>query len=225
MTHIFITGGGRGIGRELVAQSLDKGWRVSTSVRSAVTIKDMAADFPGAEAYQFDVTDFKAVEAAAASVSGEIDILINNAGIIGPERQSTEEMDFDGFRNTFDVNVLAPLKLAQVFAKNLQKSDNPRLINISSQMGRMHTASSDRIAYRASKSALNKVTQALATDLEPDGISCIAMHPGWVRSDMGGPAADISPQESAAGILNVAENLSIKQTGQFIDWNGAVQSW
>ena len=89
----------------------------------------------------------------------------------------------------------------------------------------MEFSASDRIAYRASKAALNKITQALATDLKQEGITCISMHPGWVQTDMGGAEADITPQESAAGILNVIQSITIEETGKFIDWDGTPRSW
>ncbi|KAG1702960.1 C-factor [Nymphon striatum] len=99
-----------------------------------------------------------------------------------------------GFAKTMATNVFAPLKVTQVFLPLLKQGSNPRMVNISSKMGRMEFDASDRIAYRASKSALNKVTQGLATDLKKDGITCIAMHPGWVQTDMGSSAADVTPQ-------------------------------
>jgi NAD(P)-dependent dehydrogenase (short-subunit alcohol dehydrogenase family) len=117
------------------------------------------------------------------------------------------------------------LKVAQVFLPLLKQGSSPRLINISSKMGRMEFSASDRIAYRASKAALNKVTQGLATDLKEDGITCIAMHPGWVQSDMGGAQADITPQESAQGILKVIQSITLDDTGKFIDWDGTPRSW
>jgi len=175
----------------------------------------------------FDVTDHAAIEKVANAFHSPIDVLVNNAGIIGPatDAQTTLEMDFDGFAKTLETNVLSPLKIAQVFLPLLKQGNNPRLINISSKMGRMEFSASDRIAYRASKAALNKVTQALATDLKEEGISCISMHPGWVQSDMGGAQADISPEQSAKGILQVISSLTIGDTGKFIDWDGIARSW
>ena len=225
MTTILITGAGRGIGFELARQSLEKGWNVVGSVRTVEAQRELAQKLPQMAVLNFDVTDHPAVEKVANAFHSPVDILINNAGIIGPAEQSTTQMDFDGFATTMAVNVLAPLHVTQVFLPLLKESENPRIVNISSKMGRMEFATSDRIAYRASKAALNKVTQGLATDLRADGVSVVAMHPGWVQTDMGGSAADITPVESAAGILSVAENLTLDQTGSFIDWDGVARSW
>ncbi|MEM9277156.1 MAG: SDR family oxidoreductase [Pseudomonadota bacterium] len=225
MTTILITGAGRGIGFELARQSLEKGWDVVGSVRSVEAQRELAQKLPQMAVLNFDVTDHQAIEKVANAFHRPIDVLINNAGIIGPDQQSTTDMDFHGFAKTLEVNVLAPLKIAQVFLPLLKESENPRIINISSKMGRMEFSTSDRIAYRASKAALNKVTQGLAIDLKPDGVSVIAMHPGWVQSDMGGPSADITPPKSAEGILKVAETLRPEQSGSFIDWDGVQRAW
>ncbi|MDJ0613741.1 MAG: SDR family oxidoreductase [Rhizobiaceae bacterium] len=225
MTRILITGAGRGIGFELAKQSIEKGWDVVGSVRSVDAQRKLAQELPQMAVLNFDVTDYPALEKIANAFHSPIDILVNCAGIITPDRQSTLDMDFEGFAKTLEVNVLAPLKVAQVFLPLIRESQNGRIINISSQMGRMEFSASDRIAYRASKAALNKVTQGLATDLQGKGVSVIAMHPGWVSTDMGGAQAPVTPQESAAGILKVAEGLGIEETGKFIDWDGTPRSW
>ncbi|MEM9332619.1 MAG: SDR family oxidoreductase [Pseudomonadota bacterium] len=226
MTTIMITGAGRGIGLELARQSVAKGWNVIGSVRSVEAQRALAGALPQMAVLNFDVTDHKALENIANAFQRPIDVLINNAGILNPpSRQSTLDMDYDGFAQMLNVNVMGPMKVVQVFLPFIREGENPRIINISSKMGRMAFSHSDRIAYRASKAALNKVTQAQATDLREDGITVVAMHPGWVQSDMGGPTADITPAESASGILNVAETLTLDQTGTFIDWDGTSRSW
>lgn len=225
MTTLLVTGAGRGIGYELAKQAVGKGWEVIGSVRSVDAQRKLAAEIPQMAVLNFDVTDRSAIDKIANAFHRPLDILINNSGIIGPQTQSTLNMDFDGFAETFAVNVFGPLKVAQTFLPLLKESQNPRIINISSKMGRMEFSASDRIAYRASKAALNKVTQGLATDLRSEGITIVAMHPGWVQTDMGSAAADITPAESAAGILNVAERLTLEDTGQFIDWDGTSRSW
>ncbi|MEZ5812025.1 MAG: SDR family oxidoreductase [Rhizobiaceae bacterium] len=226
MTTILITGTNRGIGLEMAKQALAKGWRVIGSARGAVTDPDAhICEHPQFLDLQFDVTDHEAVRAAAAKVDEPIDILINNAGIIGPQRQSTRDMDFDGFARTLAVNTMAPLAVAQAFLPHLQRSERPRLLTVSSRMGSLSYRSSDRIAYRASKAAVNKVMQGLATDLAPLGIAVAVLHPGWVRTDMGGAGADISPAESAEGILRIAETLDMDKTGSFLNWDGTVVPW
>lgn len=226
MTTILITGTNRGIGLELARQALAKGWTVYGSARGEVTDPDAhICHHPKFHDLVFDVTDHAAVRAAAAGLAAPIDILINNAGIIGPERQSTLDMDFDGFAETLAVNSLAPLAVAQAFLPQLKQSPNPRILTISSQMGRMSYAKSDKIAYRASKAAVNKVMQGLATDLKPMGVAVALVHPGWVRTDMGGAGADIDATESAAGILALAEGLTLDGTGQFYNWDGSSAEW
>ncbi len=221
MTSIFITG----IGFQLVYQALEKGWKTAGSVRSQKDYKRLAKELPGATILQFDVTDFSAIDKAATSFNEPIDILINNAGVIGPSRQSTTDMDFDGFAHTLLVNTLAPLKVSQAFLPNLRKGVNSRLVTISSAMGLMQQSKSDRIAYRTSKTAVNKIMQGLATDLREEKICVIAMHPGWVQSNMGGSNADVTVTDSAAGILDVVSSLTMADTCRFIDWNGEHKDW
>ncbi|MEM5474310.1 SDR family oxidoreductase [Hoeflea sp. AS60] len=226
MTTILITGTNRGIGLELAKQALAKGWTVYGSARTVVTDSDAhICDHPRFHDMVFDVTDHAAVRAAAAGLATPIDILINNAGTIGPERQSTLDMDFDGFAETFAINTLAPLAVVQAFLPNLKLSANPRILTVTSWMGSLSHASSDRIAYRASKAAVNKVMQGLATDLKPMGIAVANLHPGWVRTDMGGAGADIDAATSAGGILKIAEALTLDGTGKFYNYDGSPLAW
>ena len=226
MTTILITGTNRGIGLELARQALEKGWTVYGSARRPVSDPDAhICQHPGFTDLLFDVTNHAAVRAAAAKIDAPIDILINNAGIIGPSRQSTLDMDFDGFAQTLAVNTIAPLAVIQAFLPHLKRSENPRVLTVSSRMGSMNLSSSDRIAYRASKAAVNKVMQGLATDLAPLGIAVASLHPGWVRTDMGGASADIAPKESAEGILRIAETLDMDRTGTFLNWDGSQLDW
>ena len=219
MTTILITGAGRGIGRQLAIQSAQRGWRVLGSVREA-------GDAPqGCEPLIFDVTDEAAIRAAAESVTGPVDILINNAGIIGPARQSVAEMDFGGFAHTLDVNVLGPLRVTQAFLGHLERGQGPRVLTVSSFMGSLSYSKSDRIAYRASKAAVNRMVRGMATDLKPRGIAVVSLHPGWVKTDMGGQGADITPEQSAGGILAIAEALTLEGTDRFLNWDGDELPW
>lgn len=225
MTSILITGANRGIGFALAQEALDRGWTVYGSARTKEQASDLESKLPGVTALVFDVRDAEAVKTVAASFEGPLDILINNAGIIGPERQSTLDMDFDGFAETLAINTLAPLVVAQAFLPALRKAENARILSISSQMSWMGYASSDRIAYRASKAALNKVMQGLATDLEPESITVGLIDPGWVRTDMGGVAANVEPDAVAKGVLSICTKLSPAQTGKFFKWSGEERSF
>lgn len=223
MSTIVITGAGRGIGRELARLALAGGHAVYGSVRSQTDAARLRLDFGEAVTpLVFDVTDRAAIDRAAAAIACPVDILINNAGIIGPppERQSPLAMDFDGFAETLAINTMAPLAVSQAFLPAIRRSEHGRILTISSQMSFMGYRKPDQIAYRASKAAVNKVMQGLATALEPENIAVALVDPGWVRTDMGGADADLDPTEVGSGILTLAETLTMSQTGRFFRWSG-----
>ena len=226
METILVTGASRGIGRALVAEGRARGHRMIAGVRHGEDALHLSAQTGGGvQALVLDVTDAGSLAAAAASLGGPVDVLVNNAGVIGPDCQSVLDMDFDGFLRTLDVNTLGPLRVVQAFLPHLRQSVRPRILTITSQMGMMAYRKSDRVAYRASKSAVNKVMQALATDLEDEGIAVQLIHPGWVRTDMGGPGADIAPEESAAGIMDRIGALTLDKTATFVDYAGRTIPW
>jgi NAD(P)-dependent dehydrogenase (short-subunit alcohol dehydrogenase family) len=223
MPTILITGAGRGIGLELARVFGVAGYQVITTVRNAAQCK---SDLSFSEIIETEVTDAASVLALGRALQHRtLDILINNAGIIGPENQSVSSMDFEGFSKTLEVNTIAPLRIVQALLPALQKSTNGKIITISSNMGSLSYAMPDHIAYRASKAAANKVVQCLASELESKGIAVASIHPGWVRTDMGGGSADIDVQESAAGIKAVVEKLSLQTTGKFWNYDGSALAW
>ena len=211
MTHILITGCNRGIGRALAEASLARGWQVTGTSRTTVDLPINVIDC--------EMADVTKLSQAFVDIK-PLDILINNAGVIGPDRQAPLDMDFAGFRQTLTVNTLAPLAVAQACLPALRARTGSRILSVSSQMSWMGYAKSDRIAYRASKAALNKVMQGLATDLEPEGIAVALLDPGWVRTDMGGDAAEEDVGEVANGILSVADQLDLAHTGKFFRFTG-----
>jgi NAD(P)-dependent dehydrogenase (short-subunit alcohol dehydrogenase family) len=226
MTAILITGAARGIGRALCEDALRRGWSVIGSVRDASAATALETKLgPQFQSLVFDVTDADALARAVASLDRPIEVLINNAGIIGPDRQSALDMDFDGLRQTLEVNTLAPLLVTQAFLPHLKRSAKPRVLTISSNMGSLSYAKSDHLAYRISKAAVNKAMQGLATDLKRQGVAVAVLHPGWVRTDMGGAGADISPEASAKGILDVAEGLTLERSGRFLSYDGREMAW
>jgi NAD(P)-dependent dehydrogenase (short-subunit alcohol dehydrogenase family) len=223
MKTIFITGANRGIGLELSRRYADAGWRVIAGVREVARAQP---SLPFAECVEVDVAESASVAAMAAKYNkNTIDVLINNAGVIGPDAQSSSQMDFDGFLDTLNVNTLGPLRVTQALLPALKRAMHSKIITITSKMGSLSYAPSDHIAYRASKAAVNKVMQCLATDMRPEGIAVAVIHPGWVRTDMGGAGADIDVSKSAKGIMSVIEKLSISTTGQFWNYDGSAIQW
>lgn len=204
----FITGVNRGIGTALLTEARARGHRVIGTTRNGVG---------GTLPLELSKPDTIADQIGDP---GPVDVLINNAGIIGPDRQAPDDMDFPGFADTLAINTLAPLAVAQALLPRLRQSAAPCILNVSSQMAWMGYRKADRIAYRASKAALNKVMQGLATTLEPDAIPVAVIDPGWVRTDMGGPGADNDPNDVARGIPNLADSLTMAGTGQFYRHTG-----
>ncbi|WP_136441316.1 SDR family NAD(P)-dependent oxidoreductase [Pacificoceanicola onchidii] len=208
MSRILITGSNRGIGAALMAAARAAGHApIGTTRDGRNGTHALVLDDPGT------------IPAQLAGV-GPVDILINNAGIIGPDRQSPLDMDFPGFSHTLTVNAIAPLAVAQALLPQLRASAAPKILTVSSQMAFMGYRKADRIAYRASKAAVNKAMQGLATALEPEGIPVALVDPGWVRTDMGGAEAEEDPAQVARGILTIASRLTLKDTGKFFRFTG-----
>ena len=221
MATILITGANRGIGLELARQYAAEGHDVIRCMRG----KDKAGEEIG-DALPLDVTDDASVAALVKLLGGRpIDLVIANAGVIGPEKQSVEEMDFPGFLATLDTNVLGPLRVVQALLPNLRRAPGAKIAVVSSQMGSFATSHANFVAYRASKAAVNKVFQCLAIDLKGEGVAVAALHPGWVRTDMGGDGADISVETSAEGIRVVLDGLDLERSGRFYAYDGKELSW
>lgn len=222
MATVVITGGNRGIGLHLARLYAGAGHEVVIGVRRP----EAAADAPG-EALALNVGDDASVAAFAGALNGRgVDILINNAGVSGgPDRQSVRDTDFAAFLDTLNINTLGPLRVTQALLPNLRQAGKAKVAIVSSRMGSLASAEPDMVAYRASKAAVNKVAQCLATDLAADGIAVAALHPGWVRTDMGGPSADLAPEESARGLKDVIDGLSLATIGHFWNYDGGFLPW
>jgi len=230
MPTTLITGANRGIGLELARQTAESGGRVLAGCRhlgEADKLQALAAEFPDLIALlSIDVTDDTGIAASKARISATpVDILINCAGVIGPDRQSALDMDYAGFADTIAVNTIGPLRVTRAFLPNLQVAKAAKVVTISSIMGSLASAGPDRLAYRASKAAINMVMRGLAAELQPLGIAALTVHPGWVRTDMGGASAPVAPEDSAAGILAQIAALTLAGTGRFLDYLGKPVAW
>lgn len=173
-----------------------------------------------------DVTDEGSIRTLSKKLDRHpLDCVIHSAGIYTDKGTSLENLDYQGWADSFAVNTMAPLRVSQALIPNLKLSTNPKIITISSQMGALSRLSKGSYAYRSSKAAVNKVMQLLALDLAKDGIIACPLHPGWVKTEMGGEAAEISPQESAEGLYTTIEKLTLQDSGKFFKWNGEPHAW
>ncbi len=204
-----------------------RGDRVIATVRDPFRLPDFLRTAPKEQmaVIGMEVTDDRAVARAADSLKEPLDAIVNNAGIHGTRGGSVADADLAEMAQVLAVNTIAPLRVARAFLPHLKRSKQPRIMTISSQMGALSGSSTGSLAYRTSKAAVNKAMQCLATDLRADGIAVVVVHPGWVRTDMGGGAADLSPEESAAGIADLLARIGPQDTGQFFRWNGTVHPW
>jgi len=213
MARILVTGSNRGIGAALIRVAKSTGLEPIGTTRDGCD-QTIALTLDGPDTI-----------AAQLAEIGPLDMLVNNAGVIMPQRQSPLDMDFAGFAHSLTVNSIAPLAVAQAVLPRLRESPASKILTISSQMAWMGYRKADRIAYRASRAAVNKVMQGLATALEPEGIPVALIDPGWVRTDMGGAEAEEDPDEVAKDILAIAERLTIQDTGKFFRFAGEERAY
>ena len=221
MANYLITGVGRGIGRAMAEEALARGHNVIGSTRDGLC----CWNHDNLKLLAFDVTDDASVQNAAKGYDGVVDVLIHNSGIFGPRNQNLSDLTPVDMLEVMNVNIVGPFRVLQAFLPHLEKSKAARVLVISSMMGRFSSGSVGAAAYRVSKAGANKLVQSYANELSPKNILIIACHPGWVRTDMGGAGAEIDASESAKGLVDLAENLTLEGTGQFMDWTGHRQDW
>lgn len=224
---ILVTGAARGIGLELARRYAESGRDVIATVRSLDNADALrACASPHLTVAQLDVTGEESIRQIQRTLADRpIDILINNAGVFGGDRQSLENADYAAWLRTFEVNSIAPFRVTTALLPNLRLSDRPRVVALSSQMGSLQRASGGSYAYRSSKAALNKVMQVLAVELRSAGIVVCPVHPGWVRTDMGGESGEISVEECVRGLVALIDDLSLDKSGRFWTWNGREHPW
>lgn len=227
-TRAVVTGAGRGLGLEFTRQLLAAGAEVFALARKpdrSPGLESLQEAHPRAlRVARADVTDealIGAAHEAIRSVWDGIDLLINNAGTYGRHDATLSSLDRDELIGVFDVNVLGPLRVTRILLDLIRRGRSPRVVNLSSLMGSIaDNHSGGSWAYRISKAALNMATRNLAHELTPLGIVAVALHPGWVRTDMGGENAPLAPQEAVEAMLATIGRLGPDQAGRFLDRNG-----
>ncbi|OIQ27448.1 MAG: short-chain dehydrogenase [Alphaproteobacteria bacterium MedPE-SWcel] len=212
--HVVVTGSSRGIGRELKTRLAARGDRVTGTSRDHSSGTRLDVSDPGQQA-RF-----------AAQIKGDaVDLLICNAGVYLDKSMGLEEYSAEVWAKTLTVNVSGVFLTVQAMLPNLRLSAAPKIAIISSQMASHARAPGGSYAYRASKAAVLNLGRNLATDLQSEEIAVGIYHPGWVRTDMGGDAGEISVEESAVGLMQEFDNLSMQTTGCFHSWDGRLQAY
>jgi NAD(P)-dependent dehydrogenase (short-subunit alcohol dehydrogenase family) len=232
MKTVLITGANRGIGLEFSRQFAVDGWRVHACSRmpeKSDALNRLVAQYPELIAvHALDVADLVQIERLAQDLAElSIDLLINNAGIYpDSDKKGFGHTDYAEWVQAFRINTMAPLKLAETFATQISRSKQKTIVTITSKMGSIgDNSGGGSYLYRSSKVAVNMVMKSLAIDLKPLGITAVVFHPGWVKTDMGGPNAMISAEQSVSGIRQVISNLTLADSGKFFAYDGQEIPW
>ncbi|VAW52190.1 Short-chain dehydrogenase [hydrothermal vent metagenome] len=229
--NILITGANRGIGLEMVKYAMQQGWRVFACCRNphnAESLFNIAKLSNGQISVHIaDMLELSTLQALSYELRNDaIDILINNAGIYGSDKNTFGAVSVDSWLQVFQVNTIAPLKLVEAFFEQLFMGKQKLIACMSSKMGSMaDNGYGSCYIYRSSKAALNSVVKSLSIDLKDKGIITVALHPGWVKTEMGGPNAEITTSECVEQIFNNLSTLTINDSGRFIDIDGSDIPW
>ncbi len=229
--NILITGANRGIGLEMVRYSMEQGWRVFACCRNphnADKLFNIAKLSNGQISVHIaDMQELSTLQALSYELRNDaIDMLINNAGVYGSDKNKFGSVDVESWLQAFQVNSIAPLKMVEAFSQQLQMGKLKVVACMSSKMGSMaDNGYGSSYIYRSSKAALNAVVKSLSIDLKELGIITVALHPGWVKTEMGGPNAQISTGECVEQLFSHLSQLKEQDSGRFIDIDGADIPW
>ena len=231
MSSVLITGANRGLGLEFAADYAADGWQVFAACRSpaeAEQLKDLTRKTGDrVSVFAMDVTDLGSIRNAATQLrEAAIDVLINNAGIGGPRGQTTGNVDYKAWGHVLDVNTMGPLRVLEAFIDQLARSERKLVVTITSGMGSIgDNTSGGSIPYRSSKAAVNMVVRSAAIDLAKRHITWVLLSPGWVTTDMGGPGARLTPQQSVSAMRGLIAKLRPDDSGKFIHYDGREYPW
>jgi NAD(P)-dependent dehydrogenase (short-subunit alcohol dehydrogenase family) len=226
---VCITGAGRGLGLGYTEYYLEAGWQVLALARKAKekdSLKKLVQKYGGRlELFDADVTQYEALQPLKDRWEKEsLDLLINNAGVLLDRQADFANVPLDMLRQSFEVNAIAPMALTQMALPALQRAPKPVVVMMSSQMASIaDNGSGGYYAYRSSKAALNMITRSLANDCP--WLIAVAMHPGWVQTEMGGAQAPTSVEESISGLTRVIAGLRAEDSGQFRNFKGQTLPW
>jgi NAD(P)-dependent dehydrogenase (short-subunit alcohol dehydrogenase family) len=229
MSSIMITSANRGLGLEFARQYAVDGWRIFAACRNPDAADDLheLTRTGAVTVFPMDVTDLSSVRHAAAGLNGEpIDVLLNSAGIVGRPGQRTGHIDYESWEQVLNVNTMGPLRVTEAFVEHVARSERKLIVTITSGLGSLtDNTSGGSIPYRSSKAAVNMAMRSAAIDLAPRGIACVLVNPGWVKTDMGGPGAPLTPTESVAALKNLIATFGLAHSGKFFHYDGREYAW
>jgi NAD(P)-dependent dehydrogenase (short-subunit alcohol dehydrogenase family) len=231
MSTVLITGANRGLGLEFARQYSSAGWKVLACCRQvSAELAELAAASEHIHLYTVDVADHASIDALAAELAAEsIDVLLNNAGTYGSvsfaaggvAHQAFGDSDFANWEQVLRTNVLGPMKMAEAFVEQVARSEQKKIVTLSSMLGSMGLNTlGGMYAYRTSKAAVNMLMHSMGIDLAKRGIIAVAVHPGWAKTDMGGPDAEIEPQEGVTGLIREISKLTLEDIGKVTAYSG-----
>lgn len=228
MGTVFITGANRGLGLEFVKEFSEKDYEVIATCRdpnSSSDLTNLAKSNLKIQLHQLDVSNTKNIQDLSNHLKNKpIDILINNAGIY--RSGSFNSVNKDSWVESFITNTIGPYEVIEYFLPNVLQGRERKVVSITSKMGSIDdNTSGGSYIYRSSKTALNSMMRSLTHDLKTNDIATMTLHPGWVRTDMGGPGGWIDVKESVSGMINQISNLSLQNTGRYIDYAGKPIKW
>ena len=220
--YIFITGANRGIGFELVKESLNKNAFVFGTFRNKLKAKELnLIKSNNFNSFQMNVIDEVSIKEVSNNITKPIDFLVCNAGINnGFGNLFDSDHSHTSMLNVLNVNVLGCVLTIKYLKKNL--NSNAKIVLISSTLGIQQHIGSNATIYRASKAAVNNIMVSVSEELKSENITVVSFHPGWVRTDMGGVNATLSAEESARELIKSFESLSLKDTGKFFNYDGTL---
>ncbi len=232
MPSVLITGSNRGLGLEWVRQYAVQQWRVYATCRhpeQADELHALAAQRPQVSVHRLDVTDAAQIAALAAGLAGApLDVLVNNAGVYFERwgRDPLGRIDYARWRESFDVNTLGAMRMSEALVEPLARGGQRLVITATSHMGSIAEIPQGRdYAYRSSKAALNAAMKGLAYELGERGIGVLLVHPGWVRTRMGGGQGRLTPQQSVADMRRLAERFEPSMSAVFYRHDGSIIPW
>jgi len=229
MPSMMITSANRGLGLEFARQYAADGWRIFAACRNPDAADDLheLTRTGSVTVFPMDVTDLSSVRHAAEGLNDEsIDVLLNSAGIIGKPGQRTGHIDYESWEQVLNVNTLGPLRVTEAFVEHVARGERKLIVTITSGLGSLtDNTSGGSIPYRSSKAAVNMAMRSAAIDLAPRGIACVLVNPGWVKTDMGGPGAPLTPSESVAALKSLIATFGLAHSGKFFHYDGREYAW